>query len=376
MHGVKIEIAYLEPQGLIFVKIYILTDLFAGIYMAGIEEVARLAGVSTATVSRALSGKLNVSDRSRKKVQDAALELGYVASHSAYTLATGHNRNIGVLLPYIDRWFFAAALEAIELSLIENGYDLTLYNLSGGQQQRLKIFNDFLPRQRIDALLTIAVRPKEHELAQLNKIKKPILAIGGQVPGARSLAMNDHDAGKLATEHLLSLGHTRIANISGQVGHDREFDQANKRREGYIEAMTEAGLDTKKNWLIEADYTTPGAYHATKQMLGDPKNSPTAIFCNSDEMGFGAIMAAKDLGLRVPQDISVIGIDNHDMADFYGLTTIDQKVRAQAAEATRILLGVLDDPALESHVNIDEELEWPVELLIRSSTARPAASPR
>jgi LacI family repressor for deo operon, udp, cdd, tsx, nupC, and nupG len=344
--------------------------------MAGIEDVARLAGVSTATVSRALSGKDVVSDKSRAKVEAAALELGYVASHSAYTLATGRNRNIGVVMPYVDRWFFSAALEAIESTLIENGYDLTLYNLSGGEEQRSKIFNEFLLRQRVDAVLTVAVHPNEEELEQLNKMKKPIIAIGGQVHGARSLAMNDHDAGKLATEHLISLGHTRIANISGPEGSDREFNQANKRHAGYLDAMHEAGLEIRKIWIGETDYTSPGAYKVAKQMLGDPKNAPTAIFCNSDEMGFGAIMAARDLGLRVPQDVSVIGIDNHDMSDFFGLTTLDQRVREQGTFATKILLELLLDPTLESHVNVEEETDWPVDLIIRSSTARPATGVR
>jgi DNA-binding LacI/PurR family transcriptional regulator len=344
--------------------------------MAGIEDVARLAGVSTATVSRALSGKDVVSDKSRAKVEAAALELGYVASHSAYTLATGRNRNIGVVMPYVDRWFFSAALEAIESTLIENGYDLTLYNLSGGEEQRSKIFNEFLLRQRVDAVLTVAVHPNEEELEQLNKMKKPIIAIGGQVHGARSLAMNDHDAGKLATEHLISLGHTRIANISGPEGSDREFNQANKRHAGYLDAMHDAGIEIRKNWLGETDYTSPGAYKVAKQMLGDPKNAPTAIFCNSDEMGFGAIMAARDLGLRVPQDVSVIGIDNHDMSDFFGLTTLDQRVREQGTFATKILLELLLDPTLESHVNVEEETDWPVDLIIRSSTARPATGVR
>jgi LacI family repressor for deo operon, udp, cdd, tsx, nupC, and nupG len=344
--------------------------------MAGIEDVARLAGVSTATVSRALSGKDVVSEKARLKVEAAARELGYIASHSAYTLATGRNRNVGVVMPYVDRWFFSASLEAIESTLIEHGYDLTLYNLSGGSEQREKIFTDFLLRKRVDAVLAVAVHPNESELEQLNKMKKPIIAIGGQVHGARSLAMNDHDAGKLATEHLLSLGHTRVANISGVIKTDREFDQANKRKEGYLEAMHEAGLETRKNWLGEADYTSEGAYKTVKQMLGDPKNAPTAIFCNSDEMGFGAIMAAKDLGLRVPEDISVIGIDNHDMSEFFGLTTVDQRVREQGAEATRLLLQVLSDPSLASHVNVEEDVEWKVNLFIRSSTARPSAGSR
>jgi DNA-binding LacI/PurR family transcriptional regulator len=344
--------------------------------MAGIEDVAKLAGVSTATVSRALSGKDVVSEKAKAKVEAAALELGYIASHSAYTLATGRNRNIGVVMPYVDRWFFSAALEAIESTLIEHGYDLTLYNMSGGAVQRKKIFNDFLLRKRVDAVITLAVHPDEEELAQLNKMKKPIIAIGGQVHGARSLSMNDHDAGKLATEHLLSLGHTRVANISGSMSADREFNQADKRKEGYLEAMREAGLETRANWLASSDYTAQGSYKLAKQMLGDPKNAPTAIFCNSDEMGFGAMMAAKDLGLRVPEDVSIIGIDNHDMSELFGMTTIDQRVREQGAEAARLILELMRDPSLENHVNVEEDVEWPVSLLIRSSTARPSLGAR
>jgi LacI family repressor for deo operon, udp, cdd, tsx, nupC, and nupG len=344
--------------------------------MAGIEDVAKLAGVSTATVSRALSGKDVVSEKAKAKVEAAALELGYIASHSAYTLATGRNRNIGVVMPYVDRWFFSAALEAIESTLIEHGYDLTLYNMSGGAIQRKKIFNDFLLRKRVDAVITLAVHPDEEELAQLNKMKKPIIAIGGQVHGARSLSMNDHDAGKLATEHLLSLGHTRVANISGSMNTDREFNQADKRKEGYLEAMRDAGLETRQNWLASSDYTAQGSYKLAKQMLGDPKNAPTAIFCNSDEMGFGAMMAAKDLGLRVPEDVSIIGIDNHDMSELFGMTTIDQRVREQGAEAAKLLLELLSDPTLENHINVEEDVEWPVSLLIRSSTARPSLGAR
>ncbi|MEN9749195.1 MAG: hypothetical protein RL149_273, partial [Actinomycetota bacterium] len=223
--------------------------------MAGIEDVAKLAGVSTATVSRALSGKDHVSDKARQKVEKAAAELGYVASSSAYTLATGRNRNIGVVMPYIDRWFFGAFLESAESALVESGYDLTLYNLSGGAAQREKIFNDFLLRQRVDAVLAVAVAPSASELENLNRMKKPILAIGGHIDGARSLVMDDRAAGRLATEHLISLGHTRIANINGLEGSDKEFNQPNLRHNGYVDALKSAGLEVKPNWTAHADFT-------------------------------------------------------------------------------------------------------------------------
>jgi DNA-binding LacI/PurR family transcriptional regulator len=111
-------------------------------------------------------------------------------------------------------------------------------------------------------------------------------------------------------------------------------------------------------------------------MLGDPHNAPTAIFCNSDEMAFGAIMAAKDLGLQVPNDVSVIGIDNHDMSEFFELTTVNQQVRGQGARAVQILLELLDDPSLEEHPNIEQQYDWNADLLVRGSTARPPHASR
>ena len=338
--------------------------------MPGIEDVAKLAGVSTATVSRALSGKDVVSEKARKKVEAAASELGYIVSHSAYTLATGRNRNIGVVMPYVDRWFFSASLEAIESTLIEHGYDLTLYNLSGGEEQRKRIFNELLLRKRVDGVLAVDVNPNEHELDNLNRMKKPIVGIGGPIKGARSIGINDAAAAKLAVDHLIGLGHTRIGMIGGVPHVDREFGHPDLRYNGYADAMQAAGLKISENWIGQADFTIEGAYHAAKQLLGVPHDRPSAIFCASDEMGFGTIMAAKDLGLEVPRDVSVIGIDDHDLAEFFGITTITQTVSEQATFAVKTILELLSDPDLGSHVNVDENTVWPSELIVRSTTAR------
>lgn len=344
--------------------------------MVGIEDVASLAGVSTATVSRALRGKDHVSKKAQAKVQEAAKQLGYVASASASQLASGRTLNIGVVLPFIDRWFFSVVLEGIETTLIEHGYDLTLYTLSGGSEQRKKIFNEFLLRKRVDGIMTVAVNPSEDELQSLSRIGKPIIGIGGPLSGARALTINDVAAGRLATEHLLSLGHTKIGFVGGIPGSDTEFNRPDMREIGYVEALEAAGLRLRDSWIAQANYTIEGAYWAAKQMLGDPSHAPTAIFCASDEMGFGTIMAAKDLGLRVPQDISVIGLDNHDMSEFFGLSTISQSPRQQGQRAAEMMLKLLADPNLSSYVNIEETTHWPVQLVVRSSTARSSANTR
>ena len=150
-----------------------------------------------------------------------------------------------------------------------------------------------------------------------------------------------------------------------------EFNQPNVRHEGYLEALAEAGLEAASHWQAQADYTLEGAYHAAKQILGNPKGAPTALFCNSDEMGFGAILAAKDLGLRVPDDVSIIGFDNHDNSEFFGLTTVDQKTREQGVQAAKVLLDALAHSTGDQAINVDAAIEWPTELKIRSSTSRP-----
>jgi LacI family repressor for deo operon, udp, cdd, tsx, nupC, and nupG len=179
-------------------------------------------------------------------------------------------------------------------------------------------------------------------------------------------------AGRLATDHLISLGHTRIGHLGGTPASQMEFQQPKLRQLGYNEALAAAGLEARPSWYLQSELTLESGYHQAKQMLGNPAAAPTAIFCASDEMAFGAIMAAKDLGLRVPQDVSIIGIDNHDLAEFYGLTTISQNVRAQGREAAETLINLLSGPDISDKPNIELNTEWPIELVVRSSTARPA----
>ncbi|MEL0260831.1 MAG: LacI family DNA-binding transcriptional regulator [Aquiluna sp.] len=340
--------------------------------MVGIIEVANLAGVSTATVSRALNGKSHVSARARERVLKAAQELGYVASSSAYTLATGRAKNIGVVLPFVEPWFFSAVLEGVLNALVSRGYDVTLYSLSGGTDHRQRVFEDLVLRKRVDGVLTVALKLSDKELSNLTALKKPIVGIGGPIPGARSISIDDEGAGRLATQHLISLGHTEIGMISGNPASEMDFHQPYLRKTGYHEALLDANLDFKEQWMAEADFTIGGGYYAAKQMLGDPRNAPTAIFCASDEMGFGAIQAARDLGLRVPQDISVIGLDGHPLGEFYGLSTINQKTAEQGAHGANWIVDILESGDDRQLQNFEQLSTWPIDLEVRSSTARRA----
>ncbi|MEY4417847.1 MAG: hypothetical protein RIQ88_285 [Actinomycetota bacterium] len=334
--------------------------------MAGIIDVANKAGVSIATVSRALSGRSYVAPQTKELVLAVAKELGYVASDSARALVTGRTKNIGVVVPYVDRWFFSTALETIDRELVKKGYDVTLYNLSSGDAHRKSVFTQALPRKRVDAVMCIAVRMNSDELEALTSVNKPIVSLGGYVEGARCIMIDDKAAGKLATDHLITMGHTKIAMIGQSSTDDKLFRIFDQRREGYETALKKAKIAVNPAWYKQVKkYAISEGYSAAKQLLGDP-NPPTAIFASSDELAVGAYLAAKDMGLKVPEDISVVGIDNHELAEFFGITTVDQNVKGQAEALVKVMLELLE--------NEDEEresvLEWPIELVVRSSTAK------
>lgn len=338
--------------------------------MVGIAEVARRAGVSTATVSRALSGNGHVLPATKLRVEAAARELGYVVSSTASSLASGRMKNIGVVVPVLNRWFFSSVVEGAQRTLLRNGYDLTLYNLTGDGIERQSVFEHFLLRQRVDAVIAISLELTEDEVSRLHALQKPLVGVGGLIEGVRTLAIDDIAVARLATEHLLSLGHTRIAHIGGNKAFDLDFHLPTNRRFGYEAALAAAGIPLDTELFEAADFTIEGGYRAAKQLLGSPHSRPTAIFAASDEMAIGSILAARDLGLVVPRDVSIVGIDDHELAEFFGLSTIAQYPQGQGEKAVEILLDRLH-PGQHDQAILNTPL--PVKLIVRSSTARPPA---
>jgi LacI family repressor for deo operon, udp, cdd, tsx, nupC, and nupG len=336
--------------------------------VAGIEEVARRAGVSSATVSRALSGRGHVSAATRERVREAADELGYVVSSSASALATGRMRNVGVVIPFLNRWFYGAVLEGAESALLAQGYDLTLYNLGGGAEERRSVFEHFLLRKRVDAVIAVSLELTEGEVQRLHDLRKPMVGVGGPLPGVRTLSIDDIAVSRLATEHLIALGHRRIAHIGGDRDVDMDFHLPTNRRIGYQDALAAAGIPSDPALFHAGDFTMQGGYAAAKQLLGAPHDRPTAIFAASDEMAIGAILAARDLGLDVPRDVSIVGVDDHDLAAFFGLTTVAQYPMLRGRMAVDVLMAELH-PAHPQPDSLNTPL--PFDLVVRSSTARP-----
>ncbi|KRE63218.1 LacI family transcriptional regulator [Arthrobacter sp. Soil736] len=337
--------------------------------MAGIKEVAERAGLSIATVSRALSGRGHVSPKSRARAQAAAADLGFVPSYQASSLASGRNYNIGLVVPSVQRWYFASVVEGVSAALLDAGYDLTLYNTTEASARRQSVLNDFLLRKRVDAVIAVTLALTESEIAQMLAIHRPIVGIGGPLPGASTIRIDDHGLAQAAVNHLIRLGHTRIAHLTGDSVYEQDFKIPRTRLAGYEKAMQGAGLSVRPEWTVSADFTVQGAYAAARTLLGGVAERPTAVFAASDEMAIGAILAARDFGLRVPDDLSVIGMDGHELGALFGLTTIDQDPRGQGALAVRLLLEGLDGGTDQAVL----DTEYPTKFVIRSSTAVPPA---
>jgi DNA-binding LacI/PurR family transcriptional regulator len=331
---------------------------------SGIADVARLAGVSKSTASRALTGSGYVSDATRSRVMQAVADLQYVASTSAVSLATGRTQNIGVLMPYVTRWFFAEVLEGIQDALLARDLDLTLYDARPGTEGRRRIFEQFLARQRFDGLIAVGLEPGDVELERLVAMDRPMVSVVGAGIGESLIEIDDDDAARRATDHLIALGHRRIAFIGGTV--EEHWAQVDKRRlSGYRGSMMDAGLNAEIQHL-PSDVSMPGGYAAAVDLLGDGRTRPTAIVGTCDEVAIGAMIAARRLGIRVPTDLSVVGIDDHEYADMFGLTTLEQVPREQGATAVELLLRQIEDPGMAPSV-----IRLHARLVMRTSTAPP-----
>ena len=334
--------------------------------MTSIDDVAKSIGVSTATVSRALRGLPGVSVSTRSRVLVAADTLGYVPSSSASGLASGRTMAMGVLLPQIERWYFSAVLEGVDRQLRAAGYDLVVFSLGGSGVNRERVFHRSILRKRIDALLVMCMELTDDELQSLQALDSPTIVVGGSVRGVRHVGIDDDAAARDAVEHLVALGHTDIAHLRGGGSYGIEFEVPRIREEAYLATMAAHGLRVRREWSIFGDFRFKRGKEAALALLRDPADRPTAVFCSSDEMAFGVISAAADLGISIPEELSVVGIDDHEFADPLGLTTIRQNPEEQGAYAADLLLA-----ELEGGAPVAAPAPRPHELIIRTSTAPP-----
>jgi LacI family transcriptional regulator len=335
-----------------------------------VEDVAIAAGVSTATVSRALNQPGSVRPALRERVLAAVQRLGYVANAGARAMSLRRSGTVGVVVPTIDNAIFAHGLQAFQWRMARAGYVVLL------------AFSDYDPAQEeaqaqallargVDALALTGLSQRPALLARLAQRALPVVHTGAfpAPAGSACVGFRNREAIMRAVQYLLDLGHRRIAMLAGITA---DNDRAAERVAGVRETLAAAGLPLPPQRLVEAAYTLPEARTATRTLLAATP-APSAILCGNDVLAFGALLECQAAGLAVPGALSVVGFDDLDMARHWqpGLTTVHVPTEAMWTLAAEYLLarldGTLDEP-------VQREIE--VELVVRGSTARAPAARR
>jgi LacI family transcriptional regulator, repressor for deo operon, udp, cdd, tsx, nupC, and nupG len=335
---------------------------------ATIEDVARRAAVSVATVSRALRGLPNVAPSTRERVLVAAGELQYVADPSASRLAGGRSLTIGLVVPMLGQWYYATLFSGVEAVVAAAGYDVLPFTMSGpGGVDRFLVAMPF--RKRVDGLVVADAPLDTEQFTRVADASVAVVTIGILGPGAAGLAVDNAAAARLAVGHLTGLGHRRIALIGGITNDPFRFSTPLDRFRGYRDALEAAGLAYDPELAAPGHFSLEGGAEAMHRLLAldDP---PTGIFACSDEMAIGAMQVARDAGLRVPQDLSIVGFDDHDVSEYVGLTTIRQDVVGQGERAAHLLLDALAGARAGAPREVVHEV-YPTRLIVRRTTGPP-----
>jgi DNA-binding LacI/PurR family transcriptional regulator len=323
---------------------------------ATIRDVARRAGVSATTVSRSLRGISYVAPETRDRIARAAAELDYaIPGHAP------RPRLIGVVARYPSQWFFAESIATIEKTLRGSGHDMVVYGVGDAEGRR-----NFLERiaalDCLDGIIIVATSFDETERATLDAVGVPVAVVGGYAPGLPRVGIDDETAIRMATQHLLGLGHREIGLISFAPDDTVGYDTTWARRRGFTVAMEEASAQVLPQWIISRESTVRGGVLAAEELL-TLSRLPTALVAMSDEMALGALWTLRRAGIVVPDAMSIIGFDDHAMAIGSDLTTIYQPVHEQAERSTQWLLA-----RLRGDGGAAEDVNLPTRLVVRSST--------
>jgi len=329
--------------------------------MSGIIEVAERAGVSPATVSRALRGLHHVNERTRKRVVEAAQELDYPIRPDLLPRSESSRTNtIGVIAPFLSRWYFSQSVAGVEQALREAGMDLLLYNFAQ-IDARQRVFQQKKLIGKVDGLIVMSLRPTDKEFSQILGLGIPVALLGGIDDRCSCVSIDDIEAAETATQYLIDMGHTKIGLMVGTRELAFNFEVAALRKKGFLNALKRSGIEFNLAYELIADFDNHTAELAMDEFLSR-KDLPTAIFCESDEMAFGVIKSVRKRGLRVPEDISVIGFDDHEFAATLGLTTIAQPPRFLGQIAASQILAAIRKPGSEL-----AKISIPTTLVIRDS---------
>lgn len=331
-----------------------------------IGDVARAAEVSTATVSRALRGLPHVATATRQRVLAVAAELDYRPNLPAARLAAGTTNTIAVAVPDPAAWFNATMVGALGREMTAAGYDLLLSGVANLDERQRFIELNGVRSGRSDAVVLVDVALDEAAADAFVAQGGRAVSVGFRTKALSSVTIDNVAVGSDATQLLLRRGHRRIGLLSLDSGDSLNFSIPAHRAQGYEQAHAKAGLTPDPALRASTSNSWAEARQAAHVLL-DSATRPSAVFAMCDEQAFGVMLAARDLGLRIGEGLSVVGVDDHDQSRLVGLTTVRQHVARQGAVAAELLLHMLE-PGVEppQHVQLDTEL------IIRDSVGPPS----
>lgn len=323
-------------------------------------DVAREAGVSPSTVSRILNGTARVTSDKRSAVEAAIRKLDFRPNLFARSLKTGTTMTVGILTQDVESPFYGRAMKGIEAGLAGTGYAPIMVSghwNAAEEAERVRL----LMARRIDGLVILTGHLDDRQIAEFAR-HQPIVVTGRQLdaPQVRALTLDQEAGGHLATRHLLSLGHRRIAHIAGPSDHTDATD----RRAGYERALREAGIAPAPELVVQGDFLENGGLMAMNRLL-DSGETFTAVFAANDQTAFGARMALYRRGVRVPDDMSIVGVDDLSATAYATppMTTVRQPLYEIGLAASHALLTMLGHPMPAVEVP-------PLELVVRETTRR------
>lgn len=333
-----------------------------------LADVARLAGVSSSTVSRSLNSPGLLNKDTLKRIQDAVVKLGYVPDSAGRALSSRRTQTVGLVVPTIDHAIFSRFTHAMQTTLAEARYQLLIASHEYNPMLELNAARALIERG-VDALVLVGLSRSQPLNDMLKQSGLPVLSTwaldrSGELP---SVGFDNHAASALATRHLLDLGHREFGVISGFLVHN---DRARARVDGVRRALEDAGIKLSASSVIEQPFTYGGGRNGLRALAAlSPR--PTAVICGNDLLAIGAMIECHALGLAVPREISIVGFDNQELASHFspGLTTINVRADELGRLSANTILQMLAGRAVEALV------ELPIELVVRGSTASAPAQP-
>lgn len=332
-----------------------------------IRDVARRAGVSVATASRALNGKQVVNAQTRERILTVMEELGFTPSPAARRLSLGRTLTVGVVVSFLTRPQAAERLRGVDAVLTDSEFDLVIYNVES-VQKRDHYLATLVEAHRTDGLLVVSLPPPFEVIAVLERAPVPVVFIDVHVPEISSMPRvigDDVDGGAMAARHLLELGHRRIGFIGDAPEGPFGFTSSQDRQTGLARELAAAGLRLREEWIGHGAHGRYEARHLARRMLAGEER-PTAIFAASDTQALGVLAAAHEEGLNVPENLSVIGYDDIEAADYVGLTTIRQQLFESGRRGAQMLLAEIEHRSEPPPI-----AQLSPELVIRETTAPP-----